>query len=323
MKNTVAAVVVTFNRKQLLTECLNALLTQTHPVDRVIVVDNASADGTPEFLYEKGYLDNSLIEYVRLAENTGGAGGFHEGVKRAYEMGYEWIWLMDDDAEPLLDALEVLAKHFDTEKVSALAGTVRDFEGISLMNRGVINFAPVFPVIHQPLDLDSYKKEVVEIDVASFVGILVSRNSISKIGLPKKEFFIHYDDLEYSIRLKQTGKILLITDSTILHKEQARNSQTEVSFMGKKFIKIPYEKFWLTYFGRRNLVWIGKKYTKNKLIFHWSVFRIYLKAFLEILLFNDHKFNRIHCLIEAYRDGLRGYFKNSKPKSMLYAETPE
>jgi rhamnopyranosyl-N-acetylglucosaminyl-diphospho-decaprenol beta-1,3/1,4-galactofuranosyltransferase len=323
MKNTVAAVVVTFNRKQLLAECLDALLAQTHTVAKIIIIDNASTDGTPEYLKEKLYLEHSLIEYIRLSENTGGAGGFHAGTKRAYEMGYEWIWLMDDDAEPCLNALETLAKHFGTVPISALASTVKDAQGISLIHRGLINFEQVFPMFHQPLDLSCYNNKNVEIDMASFVGILINRHSIHKVGFPKKEFFIHHDDVEYCIRLRQAGKILLITDSVILHKDQSKNSQTEINFMGKKFFKIPYEKFWLTYFGRRNLIWMGKKYTKSKVVFYLSIFRIYLKAFLEILLFSDHKFNRTYCLLESCRDGFKGNFNNFKPKCILYTETPD
>ncbi len=322
MSNTIAAVVVTFNRKQLLTECVDALLTQTHPVHRIIVIDNASTDGTPESLQEKGYLNNPLIEYVRLAENTGGAGGFHEGVKRAYEMGYEWIWLMDDDAEPEPNALEFLAKNFEIKEVSALASMVVDPDGISLLHRGYVSFQGIFSLFHQPLSLDAYHQKVVEIDMASFVGILVNRRSVAKIGLPKKEFFIQHDDLEYCLRLRQTGKILLVPDSIIIHKEQAKAAITKVKFMGKFFLKTPYEKYWLKYFMRRNLVWTGKKYTKNIPIFYLSLVWVYLKDFVEVLLFNDQKLKRIHFLIESCRDGLTGNFDNLKPKLLLYREAP-
>jgi rhamnopyranosyl-N-acetylglucosaminyl-diphospho-decaprenol beta-1,3/1,4-galactofuranosyltransferase len=320
MNNAVAAVVVTFNRKKLLVECLDALLAQTHAVEKIIVIDNASMDGTTETLQEKGYLDNPVIEYVRLSENTGGAGGFHEGTKRAYEMGYEWIWLMDDDAEPYLNALETLSKHFEAVSLSALASVVKDSQGISLIHRGYINFDQVFPMFHKPLDLSSYTYKNVEIDMASFVGILINRNSIEKVGFPKKEFFIHHDDVEYCIRLRQAGKILLITDSIMMHKDESKYSQTEINFMGKKFLKVPYKKFWLNYFGRRNLVWLGKKYARNKVVFYLSILRMYLKDFLEIVLFNDHKLGRTHCLIESYRDGLKGSFNNFKPKKILYRE---
>jgi len=130
MKDSVCAVVVTYNRKSLLIECLEALKSQTRPVQAIYLIDNASTDGTPEYLLEKGFikdllnkklkepwekeyeinnvLDGNSIKlfYLRMHENTGGAGGFYEGVKRGYEKGYDWLWLMDDDTIPTKSALE-------------------------------------------------------------------------------------------------------------------------------------------------------------------------------------------------------------------------
>src|SRR5258708_23168564 len=88
--STVAAVIVTFNRKGLLIECLEAVRGQTRPCERVFIIDNSSTDGTPELLADEGVLDGS-IEYVRLPVNTGSAGGFHEGVRRAYAAGHDRV----------------------------------------------------------------------------------------------------------------------------------------------------------------------------------------------------------------------------------------
>jgi len=137
-KETVCAVVVTYNRKDLLIECLEGLRRQTRPVDAIYLVDNASTDGTPELLLEKGYIkelpplnivepwekefevenlvDHQSIKiyYVRMNENTGGAGGFYEGMKRAYEKTYDWFWLMDDDVEPDPNCLQ---KMFEENRI--------------------------------------------------------------------------------------------------------------------------------------------------------------------------------------------------------------
>lgn len=131
---TVCAVVVTYNRKELLIECLDALENQSRPLDAIYILDNASNDKTTFLLEENGYINENppetlqipwekssikngvLIHYVRMHRNTGGAGGFHEGVKRAYEKGYDWIWLMDDDAEPKKNALLELSKFFKKKK---------------------------------------------------------------------------------------------------------------------------------------------------------------------------------------------------------------
>jgi rhamnopyranosyl-N-acetylglucosaminyl-diphospho-decaprenol beta-1,3/1,4-galactofuranosyltransferase len=91
MHQTVAAVVVTYNRSRLLLECLDALLRQTRPVDKIVLIDNASTDGTVEVLRSRGYLANPKIDYQRSEFNSGGAGGFHDGMKRAHELGFDWI----------------------------------------------------------------------------------------------------------------------------------------------------------------------------------------------------------------------------------------
>src|ERR671932_2348661 len=105
---SVAAAVVTYNRRELLLECVDAVLAQTHPVQRLFVVDNASTDGTEQHVRARGALDGDGVEYVRLDHNAGGAGGFAEAVRLAREAGCDWIWLMDDDSEPLQDSLHRL-----------------------------------------------------------------------------------------------------------------------------------------------------------------------------------------------------------------------
>ena len=316
-KEKIAAVVVGYNRKELLRECLDALLSQTRPLDSIILIDNASTDGTPEFLKENGYLSNPKIDYVRLPENTGGAGGFYEGVKRGYEKSFDWLWLMDDDAEPKEDALEKLAIHFNEENISALAPLKVDrSEKILHPHRGYFNFDNVFGGIVKPFNESKLRNKSLEIDHASFVGILVSRNSIQKVGFPKKEFFLHYDDVEYCIRLRKVGQILLVPDSIIIHKESAKKGLPKI-FLGRKSLRIPYNKFWLTYYGRRNLVWLGKKYSTSKLNFYFGMLKALIRSVIGVILFDDNKLKRIKFIISAYIDGLKGNFDNGKPKRIL------
>jgi len=343
-KGTVCAVVVTYNRKNLLIECLEALKKQTTPIEGIYIIDNASTDGTPDLLKEKGYIKelppvnltepwekefeiknlvdcNPIkIHYVRMHENTGGAGGFYEGVKRAYENGYDWLWLMDDDAEPKENALKKLTKYFDKENIAALACSVILPNGeICYNHRGFIDLANIYPLIQKPLQKEKYKESVEEIDMASFVGILVNREAIAKIGYPKKEFFIHHDDVEYCIRLRKVGKILLISDSVIVHKEAAKKGIYK-KFLWKKSLRIPYEKLWLSYYGVRNLTWLGKKYGSNKFNFYSGLIKSYLRKVIGILLFDDNKLKRIKFFTNAYLDGLKGNFDNKKPKKLLYKE---
>lgn len=92
----VCAVVVTYNRKELLLECLDAILKQTSSIDKLLVIDNNSTDGTEDTLREKQYLGKKVIQYVKLPENIGGAGGFCEGIRRAKDYNPDWsgLWTM-------------------------------------------------------------------------------------------------------------------------------------------------------------------------------------------------------------------------------------
>nr|MDQ5807787.1 glycosyltransferase [Actinomycetota bacterium] len=106
------AVIVTRDRLALLEQCLEAVRAQARRPDRVLVVDNASSDGTAAWLAEQ-----DDVEVLRLEENVGGAGGFHAGLERAHREGAEWMWLMDDDTIPRPDALEALLRPGDDDLI--------------------------------------------------------------------------------------------------------------------------------------------------------------------------------------------------------------
>lgn len=335
---TVCAVVVTYNRKELLIECLEAVENQSKPIDAIYIVDNASTDGTPELLLEKKYLeelpakelkenfektlkkDNTIIHYLRMSKNTGGAGGFHEGVKNAYKKGYEWLWLMDDDAEPINDAFEKLSDYFDEENVSALASVVKTEDNQLIpLHRGFFDFNKKSNwLIIDGIKLDLIdNNKVLKIEFASFVGILINRSSIREVGFPKNEFFIYGDDFEYCIRLGEAGRILLIKDSIIQHKEQSSSKFLKKSFLGHTFVRINYEYYWLDYYLIRNTIWILNKY-RQKVLFWIILITSWLFNTLMIVIFDDNKSKRISFLTSAYNDGLKGNFNNEKPKEILY-----
>lgn len=210
---TVCAVVVTYDRKELLRECLNALLSQSLPVDGIKVVDNASSDGTDEMLRR----EFPQVDVVRMERNLGGAGGFHVGVERAYRDGYDWAWLMDDDviAEP--DALQMLlmgAQRVGGE-AAFLCSRVVSPSGLPLN----------MPKIDERGSGNGYADwakfladGIVRVRWCTFVSVLVSRDAIARVGLPLRQMFIWGDDVEYTLRLGAYGPGYMVGKSVVVHK---------------------------------------------------------------------------------------------------------
>ncbi|MGB9980281.1 glycosyltransferase family 2 protein [Methanobacterium sp.] len=340
-KETICAVVVTYNRKKLLLECLESLRKQSWPLDAIYLIDNASTDGTSKLLLEYGYINeiqpnlnkdweksvtitnitdgtNLKFHYVRMHENTGGAGGFHEGVKKAYEKGYNWLWLMDDDAEPDENALKKLTRYFNEDNVSAFASVVKNINGEIEGHSAYRDFRRKYRSFYIPLENKEYFNNLkIDVDFTSFVGILINRSMIKKIGFPKKEFFIHGDDADYCIRLNEHGRILLVTGSYITHKYIS--SYIPIKKIGRlHYAKRPFSNYWLFYYTTRNAIWFGKTYSINRILFYINVLFDYLKHLIGIIVFDDHKLKRTNMITNAYLDGLKGIFDNDKPKRILY-----
>lgn len=335
MTNTVCAVVVTYNRKELLIKCIKSLINQTLKPEAIYIIDNNSTDNTPELLKKNNFLIQTppvtddiwisqtqqkqiTIKYIHLPDNIGGAGGFYYGVKQAYKDNYDWVWIMDDDAFPTTTCLENLKPYYNLENTVALASLKVDLDNnILYHHRGYFNFNHGLP-IQKHITLEDTKVPVKDIDMASFVGLLVKKEAISKIGYPKKEFFIHTDDLEYCIRLRTVGKIKLINNSIIKHAEGSVKGTFKKTVFGITADRRPYDKLWINYYMQRNLIWIGRKYSKNKVSLYITILKNYILTCIGIIVFDDHKYRRIEFFTNAYLDGLTSKFDNSKPKKILY-----
>lgn len=211
--NTIA-VVVTYNRKELLYECIEALLEQIYSCD-ILIVDNNSTDGTYEYI-KNLILSNPSIKYIRLEENIGGAGGFNYGIKQAVSFGYEYIWIMDDDCIPKRNALQALLAA-DSEldhNYGWLASEVLWVDH-TLCKMNIPKFDRQ---LHNRYTYPRLKQ-------ASFVSILFRRNIVNIVGLPIKEFFIWGDDVEYTRRITQIYKYpaYYVSSSQVIHKMKSNN----------------------------------------------------------------------------------------------------
>ena len=212
----ITAVVVTYNRCDMLKICLEKLLAQTVPCD-ILVVDNAGTDGTAEYVAGLGC---GRLTYMRMAENTGGAGGFNAGMHRAYGDGYDLLWLLDDDTFPEPDALEKLLEAGKALKYGWLSSKALWTDG-GICRMNVQRRTPY-------KDIKIFEGDRISACMASFVSLLLPAETIRKYGFPVKEFFIWSDDWEYTRRVSRHEPCYLIPGSAVTH-AMKRNTVADIA----------------------------------------------------------------------------------------------
>lgn len=314
----VAAVVVTYNRKALLVECLRALLSQKAPVETIHVVDNASTDGTRELLTAESLLER--VEYHRLETNGGSSGGFAHGVEVARAGDAEWLWLMDDDAEPRPDCLERLLASAPAADpgTAVLAPTVAWPNGEpQLGHRGHFEGGP--KGLHAP-DYDPAAAPL-RIGYVTFVGPLVRTRAALATEPPFAPFFIYSDDFEYSMRLREQGAMWLVPSAVIEHKEARNQPVTRRAaffnrLLGWQLTATRYDAAWRNLFAIRNYVWLRTRHEGlGRVGFAFLVAQFVLKAFM----YDERPVRRVPWLIRYAVQGRRGVFRNIKPESWARA----
>ena len=214
MTKGVAAVVVTYNRKALLRQCVASLLGQTWADMDIWVIDNASTDGTGAML--ASLIGDGRVRYQNTGGNLGGAGGFEYGLRVAAQQGYDYVWIMDDDAIPEPTALEALMR---------AAGELGDFGYLSgkvLWTDGSICRMNVQRDL-KLRNISDFTPKRIPSGAATFVSLLVPVRVIREVGLPIGDFFIWADDLEYTRRISLRHPCYVITDSVTVHRCETNN----------------------------------------------------------------------------------------------------
>lgn len=214
----IAAVVVTYNRRELLLQCLSHLRAQQGAACDVLVVDNAGTDGTEAAVAALG---DAHILYCSTGRNIGGAGGFNYGMRRAAGAGYDCFWLMDDDTLPEPDALaELLAAD------RRLGGGYGFLSGVALWKDGRecrMNRPKACKRFFEHIEL--LGDGLLQIEQATFVSFFVRRETVEKVGLPIRDYFIWGDDIEYTRRIAVRYGLPSYTvgKSRVLHAMQDNN----------------------------------------------------------------------------------------------------
>lgn len=259
----VIAVVVTYNRQALLSECITALRNQTRQLDAILVINNGSTDSTEQWLQSQQDL------FFVTQPNVGSSGGFSRGIDWAYKNNCSWVWCMDDDGYPKEDALENLLKADD--------GNMR------LINCAVINKENKKSFVwktQQYKNIDEVDCNIIEGIGHPFNGTLISRRIIERVGVPQPKLFLWGDETEYYYRITKTNKIPVCTVAASIHYHPA------TAFSVKQ--EWDYNTGWKMYYYVRNRFHIHQTKFSNKLIalIHYGFF---LAAFAGVTLLFQKK----------------------------------
>ncbi len=249
---TVAVVVVTFDRADLLTGMLDGLAALDRAPDAVVVVDNHSTDHTPDVLAAELARGRLPLQVVRTEENLGGAGGFHLGLRTAYAQGWDRFWLMDDDVVPAPDCLSVLMA-VDEDCLTS----VREDSHGRLCEKAATRFDLTHPWVIKPktgMVEDFGTREampaLVEVENVAFEGFMVRRDVVAEIGLPDPSYFIFYDDVDLAIRARRAGRRIWAVRDAVLVRQLDFDQQHDLAG-------------WKGFYMYRNLFVVHLRYGEN------------------------------------------------------------
>jgi len=273
----VIAVIVTFNRLNLLKKCIGQIEKQTRKADLVIVINNGSTDGTASWLNNQG-----ILAYHQ--QNGGGAGGFSSGISKAYHHGADWIWMMDDDTIPEEHALEML--------LSALVNLQSNQQHVGFLSSKILWTDNNIHEMNRTYRLMDKKKiarlsltkqdQFPLIQFGTFVSMLLSARAVERVGLPIKEFFIWNDDVEYSKRIIKNGLAgLAVEHSIAIH-------ETPINHLSSVF-KDTHEHIWKYEYGLRNELFTKRMHNGELQFWVTWIHRMFIMPFRIVINRKTHR----------------------------------
>lgn len=268
-RESVAAIIATYRREELMMAALEAIMGQTRLPDEVIVIDNDKTAVLEEMIKQK-YPD---VTYKNLGENTGPAGGFSRGMKLAYEHNHQYFWLIEDDCKPKeCQCLETLLSYQISSDIPTLVkSTLQDPETGLLKGAG------------------------------PWHGSLFSRELVALIGFPKDELFFGSEDIEYETRIKKKGfSIIKLTcaGTFMIHSLLPRKT------LGYLFKTGYQEPSWRLYYRTRGFTWLQ---TRNNPITGYLLGTYSTLRLLGIItIFGKYRKAQIGMVLKGFLDGLLG-----------------
>lgn len=283
----ILAIIVTYNRKALLQQCIAALKAQSISTFDILIIDNCSSDGTKDYL-QKLTSSHSLFT-IFSDQNVGGAGGFYIGIQFALKNNYTHIWLMDDDTLPYPNALEELLTADE-----------------KLVNYGFLVSLPIWldnsickmnrPRLDSIFDdnAEFISNGYLSVKNATFVSMMLKAETIKEMGLPIKEFFIWGDDWEYTERISQKYKNYVVLSSKTKHLMKSN--------VGSDLSSDDADRISRYYYAYRNELYIAQK--KGIVSIFYYFFRSFYMLLKILIYAPNNKLNRIKCLFQGMFHGL-------------------
>ncbi|MEO5945094.1 MAG: glycosyltransferase family 2 protein [Ferruginibacter sp.] len=286
------AVVVSYNRRVLLAECITALKNQTRKLDAIIVVNNGSTDDTEQWLQSQPGL-NFITQ-----KNVGSGGGFNAGIAWAYKNGYSWIWCMDDDGYPKADALQNLLKVETPQR--------------SLLNCAVLNKEDKKSFVWNTGNhktIEDVKVDLIEGIGHPFNGTLLHRSIVEKVGVPKASLFLWGDETEYYYRITKQHNIPVFTVAKSIHYHPAAAFSLKQDW--------DFKNSWKLYFYVRNRFQIHKAKFSNK-AYALVNYLFFIAAFSGMILFfqKTDKAKKLGFLLWPIADAFKNNF-TATPSTIL------
>lgn len=295
---SIASVTVVYNGANVLRQHLQGLQRQSRELDEIVVVDNASADGSGTLL-AKEYPQATVLP---LAQNTGVGGGLCAGLAyAALQKRHDWVWIFDQDSIPEPDALERLIEGLQyleqREDQTAVLAPVCVHPQTGMTAHGLAwRGARLVPTAGDP------DRHVTKVDSVISSGSLIRREALEVAGLPREDFFMDFVDHEHCLRFRRYGfEIAVVRDSRLQH---AQGEPSRFSFLGRtKYWSdhVPWREYYMT----RNEIFTMWKYYPR-----WSVKGLLLYRLARhaagILLFGKRKLDCINMMCRGIADGRAG-----------------
>ncbi len=288
-------VVVTYNRSALLTRLLTSVASMDPAPGHLVVIDNASTDDTTEVVEQFRPRLNTQVVYRRLETNTGGSGGFSEGMRTAYELGSAWIWLMDDDVEVLPDGLARMGKW--APRFKSIQGRRYDYDGSEFYWQYRVADRMGIPIPFAPAGFDASGFK--EMNSGCFEGMFIHRDIVTQIGLPAPRFFSSWDDQLYGW-LASRVTTSVIVDEFVLR----RTREIKQWDMGIRHMNASSDAY--RYYIMRNRAYIKRYYRElgvyNPLLFGLGTAMTFAKELIRLVVV-ERKVRGTSNLFRGLRDG--------------------